>query len=69
MKKAASYSSKVQQQLWKDNVEKCMTTLAEAKVEVYRPDKSLFADKSKAVLEQFVKDPKMKSIIDEISAQ
>ena len=69
MKKAASYSSKVQQQLWKDNVEKCMTTLTEAKVEVYRPDKSLLADKSKAVLEQFVKDPKTKSIIDEISAQ
>ena len=69
MKKAASFSSKAQQQLWKDNVDKCMKTLAEAEVEVYRPDKSLFADKSKAVLEEFVKDPNMKRIIDEIKAQ
>ena len=69
MKKAASFSSKAQQQLWKDNVDKCMKTLAEAEVEVYRPDKSLFADKSKAVLGEFVKDPNMKRIIDEIKAQ
>ena len=69
MKKAASFSSKAQQQLWKDNFDKCMKTLAEAEVEVYRPDKSLFADKSKAVLGEFVKDPNMKRIIDEIKAQ
>ena len=69
VKKAASFSSKAQQQLWKDNVDKCMKTLAEAEVEVYRPDKSLFADKSKAVLGEFVKDPNMKRIIDEIKAQ
>jgi TRAP-type C4-dicarboxylate transport system substrate-binding protein len=69
MKKAAKFSSKAQQDFWKKNVEECMVTLKEANVEIYKPEKSLFAEKSKAVLEEFVKDPKMKEIIDEIKAQ
>lgn len=69
MKEAAMFSSKAQQDFWKKNVEECMVTLKEANVEIYKPEKSLFAEKSKAVLEEFVKDPKMKKIIEEIKAQ
>jgi len=69
MKEAAKFSSKAQQGFWKKNVEECMVTLKAANVEIYKPEKSLFAEKSKAVLEGFVKDPKMKKLIDEIKAQ
>jgi len=69
MKEAATYSSKAQQVFWKNNVEECMVILKAANVEIYKPEKSLFADKSKAVLEGFIEDPKMKEIIDEIKGQ
>ena len=38
-------------------------------IEIYKPEKSLFAEKSKAVLEEFKQDPKMKEIVDDIQAQ
>lgn len=69
IKDAASYSSKAQQIFWKQNVAECMATLKSANVEIFKPEKPLFAEKSKAVLEDFVKDPKMKQIIEEIKAQ
>lgn len=68
MKEAAKISVKAQKQFWKENVEACMVTLKEAGVEIFYPEKPLFVDKSKAVLEEFVKDPKMKKIVDEILA-
>jgi len=69
MKDAAKISAKAQQVFWKNNVEECMATLEAANVEIFRPQKSLFAEKSKAVLEEFEKDIKMKEIVDEIKAQ
>jgi tripartite ATP-independent transporter DctP family solute receptor len=69
LKDAAMISSKAQQDFWQKNVEECMTILKDADVEIYKPDKSLFADKSRAVLNDFVEDPLMKKIIDEIRAQ
>ncbi len=69
MKSAAASSAQAQREFWRKNVEECMVKLKEANVEIYQPEKALFAEKSKAVLEDFVKDPKMKKIIDEIKAQ
>jgi tripartite ATP-independent transporter DctP family solute receptor len=69
MKEAAAFSSKAQQEFWNNNVAECMQILKEADVQIFKPEKSLFAEKSKRVLESFVKDPKMKNIIDEIKAQ
>lgn len=69
IKHAANESSKAQQVFWKENVEECMRVLKAADVEIFKPDKSLFAEKSKEVLANFQKDPKMKKIIDEIRAQ
>jgi len=69
MKKAAKSSAKAQRKFWKKNVEECMVKLKAANVEIFKPKKSLFAEKSKAVLEAFIKDPKMKKIVDEIQSQ
>ena len=48
---------------------KCMIKLKEENVEIIRPDKSPFAEKTKAVLEAFSQDPAMKKIVEEIQAQ
>lgn len=69
MKDAARYSSKAQQYFWKNNVAECIKTLKSANVEIFKPEKSLFAEKSKSVLEEFVKDPKMRELVEEIKSQ
>lgn len=69
MKNAAQFSSKAQQEFWKKNVEECMQTLEAANVKIYKPEKALFAEKTKAVLNEFVKDPNMKKIVDKIKAE
>jgi len=65
---AAKNSVIAQKKFWKDNVEKCMKTLKEAGVEIIRPDKSFFADKSKGLLVEIEKQPAMKSIIAQIQS-
>ncbi len=69
MKTAAKISTKAQKEFWAKNVEECMTKLKAANVEIFYPDKKLFAEKSKAVLEEFKKDPKMNKLVSEIQAQ
>ena len=66
MKTAAKISAKAQKQFWKENVAACMVKLKAASVKIIYPDKTLFAKKSKAVLEEFSKDPEMKKLIEEI---
>ncbi|MEM9822412.1 MAG: TRAP transporter substrate-binding protein [Bacteroidota bacterium] len=68
MKQAAELSAQSQKEFWRKNVEACMRKLKAAKVEVFYPDKSLFAVKTKAVLDDFAKDPKMKKIVQQIQA-
>jgi len=46
-----------------------MTKLKAADVEVFRPEKSLFATKANSVIEEFKKDPAMKTIVEKIQAQ
>ena len=69
MRAAAKISAQAQKEFWRKNVEECMVKLKAANVEIFKPEKSLFAEKSKAVLEAFKKDPKMKKIVEEIQAQ
>lgn len=69
MSQAAKNSVKAQKQFWKDNVEECMKTLKEANVEIIRPDKSVFADKARALVEEFEKQPGMKALIEQIQNQ
>lgn len=69
LEEAAQESSTAQKQFWKENVEECMVILEEAGVEIIRPDKTLFADKSKSVLEEFAITPELKKIVSEIQNQ
>ena len=68
MKTAAKKSVTAQKQFWEENEAECMIKLKAANVEIIYPEKALFAEKSKAVLEEFAKDPKMKKIVEEIQA-
>ena len=68
IKEAAIVSVPAQKQFWKENVAACMAKLKAANVEIILPDKIQFAEKSKAVLEEFSKDPKMKKLVDDILA-
>lgn len=69
MKAAAKVSSKAQKEFWKKNVEECMVKLKAANVEIFKPEKSLFAEKTKSVLETFKKDPEMKRLVEKIQNQ
>lgn len=69
MKSAASISATAQKEFWNKNVEECMVKLKAANVEIFRPEKTQFAEKSKAVLEAFKQDPKMKELVDAIQAK
>lgn len=68
-KEAARFSAQAEKVFWRENVEESMVKIKAAGVEVIRPDKSLFSTKTKNVLEEFSKDPKMKKLVDEILAQ
>lgn len=66
---AADESAQAQKQFWKASVEESMKTIKEAGVEIIIPEKPLFADKSKSVLEDFKKEhPELAEIVKEIKA-
>lgn len=67
VQEAADESSQAQKVFWNESVAASMKVAEESGVEVIIPDKSLFADKSKSVVEGFVKEyPEMESIIHQI---
>lgn len=67
---AADMSAQAQKKFWNDSVDKSMKIAKEAGVEVIIPDKSLFAEKSKSVVQEFVKKyPEMAPIVNEIKNQ
>ncbi|MEM1359918.1 MAG: TRAP transporter substrate-binding protein [Bacteroidota bacterium] len=69
IKAAAKTSAQAQKQFWKDDVAKCMVKLAAENVEIIRPEKSLFAAKTNAVLAAFKEDPAMAALVEAIQAQ
>lgn len=67
---AADTSAQAQKKFWNDSVEESMKISIDAGVEIIIPDKSLFAEKSKSVLEEFVKEyPEMAPIVNQIKSQ
>ena len=67
---AADTSAQAQKKFWNDSVEESMKIATEAGVEIIIPDKSLFAEKSKSVLEEFEKKyPEMAPIVSQIKSQ
>ena len=64
---AADESAQAEKIFWNESVEECMAIAKKAGVEVIIPDKSLFAEKSQSVVEEFLKEfPEMASIVNEI---
>jgi len=70
LQEAADESSDVQKIYWREADEASLKTVREFGVEVIYPDKSLFADQSKTVLEIFLKEyPRMVPLINQIKAK
>ncbi|WP_229796817.1 TRAP transporter substrate-binding protein [Algibacter mikhailovii] len=67
VQEAADESAQAQKKFWSDSVDESMKIAKEAGVEIIIPDKSLFAEKSKSVVEEFAKEfPEMAPIINKI---
>lgn len=67
---AADESSQAQKKFWNESVEASMETAKKAGVEIIIPEKSLFFEQSKSVLETFQKDyPEMAELVNQIKAE
>lgn len=67
---AADASAEAQKQFWNESVENSMRIAEAAGVEIIIPDKTLFAEKSISVVEDFViKYPEMAAIVNQIKNQ
>ncbi|WP_158974051.1 TRAP transporter substrate-binding protein [Cellulophaga sp. L1A9] len=67
VQEAAEESSEAEKKYWNDSVEESMKIAKEAGVEIIIPEKSLFAEKSKSVLEEFEKEnPELSDLIEQI---
>jgi len=70
VQEAADESAQAQKKFWMESVEESMETAKAAGVEIIIPEKSLFAEKSKSVVEDFVKEyPEMEPIINKIKTK
>ena len=64
---AANESSQAQKEFWRQSVEESMKVAKDAGVEIINPEKSVFQDKAKSVLEEFKEDnPEMAPLINQI---
>ncbi|TNJ41094.1 TRAP transporter substrate-binding protein [Tamlana fucoidanivorans] len=67
VQESADESSQAQKQFWKESVDQSMAIAKKAGVEIIIPEKSLFQEKSKPVLEAFLKaHPEMSELINNI---
>jgi len=69
LQQAADESAQAQKKYWAASVESSMQKLKEAGVEVIIPEKSLFVEKSKSILNEVTKDPIMKKLVQQIREQ
>jgi len=69
LQEAADESAQAQKKFWAASVKASMQKLKEAGVEVIHPEKSLFADKSKSVLEEITKDAVLKKLVQQIKSE
>ena len=67
---AADESAQAQKVFWNESVEESMKAAKEKGVEIIIPEQSLFAEKSKSVLENFIKEyPEMEEVVKQIKAK
>ena len=63
---AARASAEAEKVFWRENVAASMEKLRAEGVEIYTPEKSLFAERSKGVLEAFARNPRMNELVQAI---
>lgn len=68
LSEAAVESVAKQKQYWKETVKANMEVLKKAEVQFFYPDKKLYSEKSKTLMEKMKKDPAMKRLIDRIKS-
>lgn len=68
LQEAAYEATIYQRKLWAEAVEQALEEVQKAGVEVIHPDKSLFAEKTKGILESYKDNPEMYQLIQEIQA-
>jgi TRAP-type C4-dicarboxylate transport system substrate-binding protein len=66
IQKAIDLSITEQRRLWLESERESLEAVQAAGVQVSYPDKTLFSEKSKSVLEEYQKDPDLKIFIDKI---
>ncbi|WP_396600581.1 TRAP transporter substrate-binding protein [Algibacter sp. R77976] len=67
VQEAADESAQAQKKFWNDSVEESMKIARAAGVEIITPEKALFAEESKSVVDEFVKEfPEMAAIVNQI---
>jgi TRAP-type C4-dicarboxylate transport system substrate-binding protein len=67
VQEAANYSAQAQKEFWSESVNESMKVIKDWGVEVITPNKSLFAEKSKSVVEEFIMEyPKLAPIVNKI---
>lgn len=70
VQEAANESAQAQKVFWNESVEECMQIVKKAGVEVIIPEKSLFSEKSKSVVESFIREyPELAHIVKSIKDQ
>jgi tripartite ATP-independent transporter DctP family solute receptor len=70
VQEAADESSQAQKQFWNESVEASMKIAIASGVEIIVPDKSLFAERSASVLQEFENEfPELAKLVDQIKAQ
>ncbi len=69
IKDALDLSVIEQRRLWLESEQESLEAVKKAGVNVSYPNKSLFSEKSKSVIDQYKKDPFLKEIIEEIKSK
>ncbi|MEZ4960548.1 MAG: TRAP transporter substrate-binding protein [Saprospiraceae bacterium] len=68
LQEAADEATVYQRKLWQADEQKALEEVQKAGVEIIRPDKSLFIERTKGLLEEYKKDPEMKDLIEKIQS-
>lgn len=69
LSQAADESFVYQQKLWIESERESLEAVRKAGVEIFYPDKGPFMEKVKPLLEEYKKDPELKSVIESIQNQ
>ena len=66
LEEAVAEATIYQRKVWMEDEQKALKAVQEAGVEIFKPEKAAFAEKTKSILESFKDDPEMYQLIEEI---